>query len=111
MCSAPAALVYVRCFHHVEREAAVRCPSCGRDYCRECVSEHEDRLLCAPCLAQLAPQESRSARLRSPLRSLTHFLFGLALLWCILYVGGRGLLQVPQVFHEQYEAEQERWED
>ncbi|MCI0613826.1 rhomboid family protein, partial [bacterium] len=36
-----------RCFFHSQREAVVRCPECGRYYCRECVTEHLDRLLCA----------------------------------------------------------------
>jgi hypothetical protein len=40
-----------RCWNHEAREAACRCPACGRSYCRECVSEHEGRLLCAACLS------------------------------------------------------------
>ena len=41
-----------RCWNHEAREAACRCPACGRSYCRECVSEHEGRLLCAACLSR-----------------------------------------------------------
>ncbi len=40
-----------RCAYHHGREAAARCPSCHRDYCRECVTEHRGRLLCITCLA------------------------------------------------------------
>lgn len=39
-----------RCFHHETREAVCRCPRCRRSFCRECVTEHDDRLVCASCL-------------------------------------------------------------
>jgi len=43
-------LVAQRCHHHAEREAVARCPECGFFYCRECVTEHDDRVICASCL-------------------------------------------------------------
>ena len=33
-------LIHQRCSNHPGREAAVRCPECGRFFCRECVTEH-----------------------------------------------------------------------
>ena len=39
-----------RCWNHDAREAVCRCPACGRSFCRECVTEHENRLMCASCL-------------------------------------------------------------
>ena len=42
-----------RCVLHPEREAVARCPECGRFFCRECVTEHEGRLLCAACIGRL----------------------------------------------------------
>src|SRR5580658_10096129 len=54
-----------RCWNHEAREAACRCPACGRSYCRECVSEHEGRLLCAACLSGVtAGLEPDSGRVR-----------------------------------------------
>src|SRR2546429_9979935 len=47
-------LIHQRCFNHALREAAARCPECGHFYCRECITEHEDRVICANCLAKLA---------------------------------------------------------
>ena len=44
------ALAHQRCFNHALREAAARCPGCGNFFCRECVTEHDDRVLCAACL-------------------------------------------------------------
>lgn len=41
-----------RCVRHDEREAVGRCTACGGAFCRECVTEHEDRLYCGPCFAQ-----------------------------------------------------------
>lgn len=51
-----------RCFRHDLREAAGRCPSCGRCYCRECLTEHDHRLLCVTCLAKLSAAEPARTR-------------------------------------------------
>lgn len=56
-----------RCFNHELREAVCRCPECGHAFCRECVTEHASRLLCAACLARLTT--AARAR-RAPLRRL-----------------------------------------
>ena len=78
-----------RCWNHEAREAVCRCPECGRDFCHECVTEHESRLLCATCLAEV----SRTAHTkRSSLRSLlpAAMLFGGFLLsWLFFYAAGQ----------------------
>lgn len=51
-----------RCFRHDQREASGRCPSCRRYYCRECITEHDHRLLCVTCLAQLSATPTPSPR-------------------------------------------------
>ena len=43
-------LLHQRCFNHMLREAVACCPECRRYFCRECVTEHEDKVLCAACL-------------------------------------------------------------
>ena len=43
-----------RCFNHAGREAVARCPECSRYFCRECISEHRGRVVCAGCLASLS---------------------------------------------------------
>jgi len=43
-------VIRLRCFYHDFREAACRCPICQRYFCRECVTEHDDRVLCVECL-------------------------------------------------------------
>jgi hypothetical protein len=47
-----------RCRNHPERAAAARCPECVLFFCRECVTEHDGKLLCAACT-----RKSVSARL------------------------------------------------
>ena len=44
------------CWNHETREAVCRCLGCGRSYCRECVTEHEGRLVCANCIGKAAAQ-------------------------------------------------------
>ena len=87
-------LIHQRCWNHGLREAVCRCPSCGRHFCRECVTEHASRLLCAACLqaiARIAPARRRKSRaLLAPMAALG----GLLLSWLTLYIGGEILLEI-----------------
>jgi hypothetical protein len=89
-----------RCARHPDREAAARCPSCGGFFCRECVVEHEGRLLCTACLAKQAAlsKERRGAwaRVRRPLGLAAATLAAIL----IFYGMGSILLNVPPEFHE-----------
>lgn len=93
-------LAHQRCFNHATREAAARCPECGRCYCRECVTEHDDRLICAACLQKLArvPLLKR----RGFARTLQILRCGLSvfLLWFVFYLIGEGLSSLPDSFHQ-----------
>ena len=89
-----------RCFNHPEREAAARCPECGRFFCRECVTEHEDRVLCAQCLAaRLSASTGRRSRFGGVIGGL-QFMIGTWILWLFFYYLGRILVAVPASFHE-----------
>jgi hypothetical protein len=93
-------LAHQRCFNHARREAAARCPECGRYYCRECVTEHEDRVVCAPCLARLTGEErGRGSRWGLVFRA-AECLASLVMLWVLFYVLGEGLLALPSSFHD-----------
>jgi hypothetical protein len=61
----PQPFAHRRCRNHTGREAVVRCPGCSFDFCRECVTEHDERLLCSLCLAKLAVVQAPRQRLRS----------------------------------------------
>ncbi len=93
-------LIHQRCFIHAQREAAARCPECGRFFCRECVTAHEGRVVCAACLGRLAksrrgPQTTLLAALR-----IVQGLAGLATAWLLFYLAGQLLLALPDSFHE-----------
>lgn len=87
-----------RCANHPGREAAARCPECRSFFCRECVTEHEDRVLCAACIRKLTT--ARAARRRPLLRRLAAVVpvaLGLLTAWLFFYLLGRGLfLQQPE---------------
>ena len=81
-----------QCFNHPGREAVVRCPSCLRDYCRECVTEHHDRYLCSACLRLQAAQETRPHRsLRVPVGAMLA-VAGLLTAWTVYYAATQYLL-------------------
>ena len=89
-----------RCFNHRQREAAAKCLECGRYFCRECITEHEDRLLCSKCLRDTATSfKSKLSLLVVPVR-LFQFFCGMALLWFVFYYLGDLLLTLPSSFHE-----------
>ena len=88
------------CINHATREAAARCPECARFFCRECVVEHDDRVLCASCLKRLSRNaQGAGSRLSFFLRT-GQLLFGFLILWLFFYCLGRALLSLPSSFHE-----------
>lgn len=89
-----------RCFNHAQREAVARCPECGNFFCRECITEYEDRVLCATCLAHAAERSERRARRWTRIVCAARCMAGVILLWCIFYLLGLGLLTIPTSFHE-----------
>lgn len=93
-------LLHTRCFHHHGREAVARCPQCGRYFCRECITEHEGKVLCASCIAE---GTSRTGRTRLRFASLVRLCAcagGFFLLWFMFHQLGEILLAVPTSFHE-----------
>ena len=100
-----------RCFRHPAREAVARCPECGRTFCRECITEHEDRVICAACLAGLAADEQASRRPAQSLGVMLKAALGLVVAWLIFYSMGQALLRLPGAFHEGYLWREEPWEE
>ena len=87
-----------RCANHIGREAVARCPSCARFFCRECVTEHEERLLCASCLGKLTAQEKPARYSGAGNVVLLFCAFFCA--WLFFYWMGELLLLLPASFHE-----------
>jgi hypothetical protein len=89
-----------RCFNHSSREAVARCPECGRYFCRECVSEHEDRVICAFCLKRLGSTPPRKRPMAGLMR-IIQVIMGIVLLWLSFYLLGKALLTIPSSFHDK----------
>ncbi|MBX3736522.1 MAG: hypothetical protein KF715_07535 [Candidatus Didemnitutus sp.] len=92
-----------KCVRHVEREAVARCPSCGGDFCRECIVEHNGRVLCATCLAKSvagagAAQDATPWRRKGGDAAVTAAC--VLLLWIAFYGFGQFLKALPPDLHE-----------
>lgn len=89
-----------RCFNHLHREAVAQCLECRRFFCRECVTAHDDRVVCAACLeaimGNLAKRKTRARGAGLAVRIMIGFLF----LWFVFFYIGRLLLLLPTSFHE-----------
>src|ERR1700678_3028393 len=81
-----------RCWNHDAREAACRCPGCGRSYCRECVSEHEGRLLCAACLTAVTARREPATGGFGKLAPAGMIATGILLAWLIYWAAGASLI-------------------
>jgi hypothetical protein len=89
-----------RCFNHAFREAAARCPECRRFFCRECVAEHDDRVICASCLKKIAAPRLANRRAFSILIRSVQLVFGVLVAWFFFFVVGEALLRIPASFHD-----------
>jgi hypothetical protein len=92
-------LAQQRCLHHPSREAVARCPQCRHTFCRECVTEHDDRVLCAGCLSRQAAAPEGAGSGASLLRVVQLFA-GLIVAWLFFFWLGQALLAIPSSFHD-----------
>ena len=102
-------LTHQRCYNHVFREAAARCPECGRFFCRECITEHEDRVLCASCLRKKHKPALRKLLGFQWVLRLGQFLLGFLILYILFFYLGQLLISLPASFHEGTLWEINRW--
>jgi len=93
------AVVHQRCYNHAGREAAARCPSCKRFFCRECVTEHDDRVICAACLRRLSPSRTGERRAWVRVMTLGQVVAGVMMAWFFFFVVGEALVRLPAAFH------------
>jgi len=85
-----------RCWNHEAREAVCRCPECGRSFCRECVTEHEARLLCASCLVAVTRARHSPRGVVRRLLPAAMALAGILLAWTVFYSAGEALILVTE---------------
>lgn len=95
-----ATLALQRCLNHDAREAIARCPECGQFFCRECITEHDERVVCASCLKKVAHAAGQPARGRVTLWPVLQSAGGLVLACFVFYTIGRMLLALPDSFHD-----------
>jgi hypothetical protein len=86
--------IHQRCWNHEAREAVCRCPECGRSYCRECVTEHEARLLCASCLYALGSHKPRRGGRRAA--AVLMALAGVLIAWFLFFSAGEAMILIVQ---------------
>jgi hypothetical protein len=76
------------CFNHPERLAAAQCLECHRSYCRECVTEHGGKLICAACLRKGSAAQAARGNWRRALVLPAMAVAALCLSWLIFYTAG-----------------------
>lgn len=103
-----ATLARQRCFHHGSREAVARCPHCRRFFCRECITEHGHRVICAACLAELADAQAKRRRRLSTAVTILAAALALLFVWGTFALLGRVLLNIPSRYHEGIVWDQRR---
>jgi len=82
------------CWNHPVRGAVCRCPVCHRAFCRECVSEHESRLLCAACIrASVAASDRARVRRTSPVLFTAMAFASTLLAWAIFFSIGQIIME------------------
>jgi hypothetical protein len=93
-------LAQQHCLNHPGREAAAQCPQCRHFFCRECITEHDDRVICAVCLRELARASGARGH---PLRALGRAglaFGGLLTAMLFFYLIGQALLLIPESYHD-----------
>lgn len=89
-----------RCLNHAQREAAAKCPSCGHYFCRECISEHDGRVICANCARALVKPPFYKRKSIERVMQIAHCCLGFAAAWFLFYLLGEALLKLPSSFHD-----------
>jgi hypothetical protein len=95
------AIALERCWNHTAREAVCRCPGCARFFCRECVTEHDARLLCAACVAGQVARPRRDSFVRRRLLGPAAATGGLVAAWTVYYGVARVLVEIARSVGEQ----------
>jgi hypothetical protein len=88
-----------QCLRHPDRSAVARCRSCAQAFCRECVVEHEYRLMCADCLRREAGRPGDRAG-RVPWAALAQWVSAVCVVWVMWYGVASAWRRVPSAVHD-----------
>jgi hypothetical protein len=75
------------------------CVECRRAYCRECVVDHDGRLICAACLVRLRAPSAGGSRALQRTFSAAGMAVTLLLCWIVFYMAGRLLMTAEPEHH------------
>jgi len=89
-------LLRQRCANHELREAVCRCPQCRRSLCRECVTDHEGRLICASCLRIEARNAVTPRRRGRRLKEIGIGVAGVFLAWALYFGAAQSLITITE---------------
>ncbi|MDA0812251.1 MAG: rhomboid family protein [Verrucomicrobia bacterium] len=102
--------IHQTCLNHPSREAAALCPKCKRSFCRECITEHDYRMICANCLAEHREESVKVKReIRLPLMPVLQIVIGVIVIWTVYYQIGEILVEIPTELHDGKLWEQDRF--
>lgn len=74
---------------------------CSHSFCRECISEHDLRMLCADCLRRETDSSKSQGKKRRKLPTAPlQLAVGLLVLWFTVYLLGSILSSIPADFHD-----------
>ncbi len=95
----------MHCNNHSQREAVAICPECSSPFCRECITEHEYRVICAGCLSKISASSETAAKKKHtlpyiPVFPLIQAAAGLALTYTLFHATGDLLARLPTTYHE-----------
>ena len=88
------AALHQRCWNHEGREAVCQCPGCSRSFCRECVTEHEARLLCAACLEAESRAGHQRRRVMPGAARATLALASVLFTWAVFFSMGEAIMSL-----------------
>ena len=88
-----------RCFNHGTREAVARCTDCRNYFCRECITDHDKKIICTACLESLEIADTKTS-VRHTFTKPVLSLAGCIALFFLFYLFGETMLALPDTFHD-----------
>lgn len=89
-----------RCFNHAHREAAANCRTCGRHFCRECVTFVTGKMVCSRCLHDDQASVQLQSQRTNSLIEMIVLLIGFLITWGLVAGIGQVMISIPAHYHD-----------
>lgn len=76
-----------------------RCTECRHFFCRECISEYEERSVCAACLVKFFRKPKTERRFFTGALRVVQMVVAVMVVWFVFYLIGACLASIPASFH------------